>query len=162
MNRRRVGVGVVLAGALAVAILLLIGALTGAYGGLESTQTTVHVESGGDRLASFDVRVADDFKSRYVGLSETDRLGPRQGMLFVHPREERHTYVMRNMSFPLDIVFVAENGTITTIHEAPVPEGSDERRYSGQARYVLEVNRGTMDSVGASVGDRVVIPNATG
>lgn len=171
MDRRRVGVGLGLAGALAIATLLLIGSLTGAYSGPGTdratnpteNRTTVHIESSaGERLASVEVRVADDSLEREIGLSRTDHLGPREGMLFVHPRAGIHPYVMRNMDFPLDIVFIAANGTITRIHEAPVPEGSYERLYEGRGKYVLELNRGTTDEIGASDGDRVVIPNATG
>ncbi|AWB27697.1 DUF192 domain-containing protein [Halococcoides cellulosivorans] len=161
MDRRRAGQGLVIVGALAVATLLLVGSLTGAFSGRDADWETVTIESDGERLATVDVRVADDHQSRYIGLSETDHLGPREGMLFVHSDSGPHEYVMRDMAFPLDIVFVDANGTITAVHEAPVPEGSYDRTYEGRGRYVLELNRGTMAEVGAGVGDRVVIPNGT-
>jgi len=46
-------------------------------------------------------------------------------MLFVYPQEGSHTYVMRSMDFPIDIVFVGANGTITEIHHAPVEEDNE-------------------------------------
>jgi len=123
--------------------------------------TTVSVRDDGRVLGTVRVRIADTPQQRYVGLSETASLGPDEGMLFVHDEAATHAYVMRNMSFPLDILFVAPNGTITTIHHAPVPpEGqSDLRRYEGDGQYVLEVNRGWTNRTGVSVGDRVALPD---
>jgi len=50
-------------------------------------------------------------------------------MLFVHDETGKHAYVMRGMSFGLDIVFVAPNGTVTEIHEA----APDSRRTPARA-----------------------------
>ncbi|QIO21727.1 DUF192 domain-containing protein [Haloarcula sp. JP-L23] len=113
-------------------------------------------------MATVEVRIADTFEQRYVGLSKTDAMGPNEGMLFVHEEEGEYAYVMRNMSFPLDIIFVDANGTITTIHHAPLPpEGTSEselQRYEGRGKYVLEVNRGWANRTGVTVGDRVELP----
>jgi uncharacterized membrane protein (UPF0127 family) len=76
-----------------------------------------------------------------------------EGMWFVHPVEDRQAYVMRGMSFPLDIIFVDANGTVTTIHHAPVDASSG---FEGRAKYVLEVNRGWANRTGLEAGDRVV------
>jgi len=81
-------------------------------------------------------------------------------MLFVHEQEGNHGYVMRDMAFPLDMVFIAENGTITTIHHAPVAPDGDLTEYSGRAKYVLEVPMGYTNETGVEVGDRVVIEDA--
>ena len=132
----------------------------------EPAGTTVAVrnDSTGPVLATVEVRIADTFQQRYVGLSETESMGPDEGMLFVHDDEGRHAYVMRNMSFELDIVFIAANGTITTIHHAPLPpagtSNADLERYEGRGLYVLEVNRGWANRTGVTVGDRVELPDA--
>ena len=122
--------------------------------------TTVAAVDGetGEELGRVNAAVADSFSKRYVGLSETDRLPDRRGMLFVHDDVGERTYVMRNMSFGLDIVFVDSDGTITAIHDAPEPgpgENGTDQRYSGEGRYVLEVNRGWTDERGVEVGDRL-------
>jgi hypothetical protein len=155
------------AAGLAVVLLLAVGGVLAADLGLLSAgdydRATVHLEDeSGERLASVEVRVADTAEKRYTGLSDTASLGPDEGMLFVHGSEARQTYVMRDMAFPLDMVFVAENGTVTRIHHAPLPpEGTDNAdltRYSGQAKYVLEVPLNYTDEHGVEVGDRLVIP----
>jgi hypothetical protein len=134
-----------------------------ATGTATPTGPTVTVtDENGTRLAVVSVRVADTRSERYTGLSNTETLADGEGMLFVHPSNGHFAYVMRDMDFPLDIVFVAANGTITTIHHAPLPpegaSGGDLTRYRGFGRYVLEVPMGYTNRTGISVGDRVTVP----
>ncbi|MUV88730.1 DUF192 domain-containing protein [Halapricum sp. CBA1109] len=140
------------------------GPLAGVFHPLDYEETTVTLaDDNGTELAAVDVRVAESDRELYVGLSETGSLDTGEGMLFVHDSPGEYGYVMRNMSFPLDILFVAENGTITTVHHAPVPGDSssdDLREYPGEGRYVLEVPRGYANATGVGVGDRVGIPDS--
>ncbi|QCC51298.1 DUF192 domain-containing protein [Halapricum salinum] len=140
---------------------------TGPLGGLlhpldYDRATVALADENGTELATVDVRIADTERERYVGLSETDSLQAGEGMLFVFPESDRHEFIMRDMSFPLDIVFVAPNGTVTTIQHAPVPSktpGDDLQRYPGTGKYVLEVPQGYANTTGLGVGDRVVVPS---
>ncbi|WP_254273204.1 DUF192 domain-containing protein [Haloarcula marina] len=129
----------------------------------DAPATTVAVRGNESQpLAAVEVRISDTFEQRYTGLSDTESLGPDEGMLFVHDEEGQYAYVMRDMDFPLDIIFIDANGTITTIHHAPLPpEGTSESelaRYEGRGKYVLEVNRGWANRTGVSVGDTVTLP----
>lgn len=131
-------------------------------GDYETTTVTLQ-DQNGTNLSTVDVRLADTDRKRYVGLSETASLGDDEGMLFVHERESSHAYVMRNMSFPLDIVFIAENGTVTRIHHAetePNAANQDLTRYQGTGKYVLEVDRGYTNRTCVEEGDTVVIPDS--
>ena len=123
-------------------------------------RTAVAACGDGRTLGTVAVRIAANEAQRYTGLSDTDSLGPNEGMLFVHPTEDEYAYVMRDMDFDLDIVFIDSNGTITTIHHAPAPpEGeSYSERYAGRGKYVLEVNRGWTNRTGVGVGDTVELP----
>jgi len=122
--------------------------------------TVTAADTNGTELATVTARVADTDQKRYIGLSDTESLGPNEGMLFVHGGESQQSFVMRDMAFPLDMVFVGSDGRITTIHHAPVPDGDWERTYSGQAKWVLEVPRGWANRTGIDVGDRIDIPSA--
>ncbi|WP_324663656.1 DUF192 domain-containing protein [Haloarcula sediminis] len=123
-------------------------------------RTAVAACDGPRTLGTVDVRISDTVEQRRLGLSDTESLGPDEGMLFVHGEEAVQTYVMRDMDFALDIIYIDANRTITTIHHAPPPpEGeSYSERYSGRAKYVLEVNRGWTNRTGVSVGDTVELP----
>ena len=155
MDRR-----VVLVAAVAVLAAVAVGViatalLTPSY----PDEVTVEVV-GGDEPVVVRAAVADTTDERYTGLSDHESLADDEGMLFVHATERERTYVMRNMAFDIDIVFVDSSGEITAIHEARAPEpGEDgeELRYSGHGQYVLEVNRGTMAAAGVEPGDRILI-----
>jgi uncharacterized membrane protein (UPF0127 family) len=122
--------------------------------------TVTVVDENGTELGTVRVAVADTPEKRYTGLSKTESLPADRGMLFTYDRQGSHTYVMRDMSFGIDIVYVDANGTIRTIHHAPEPaEGEDgeDQRYPGEGRYVLEVNYEWTTRHGVEPGDRVVI-----
>lgn len=123
-------------------------------------QTTVTIQSAnGTELGGVDVRIADTPTKRQIGLSRTDRLENGSGMLFVHENSGSKSYVMRNMSFGIDIVFIDSEGTITEIHSARPPP-DDDAPYTGQGRYVLEVPRGWTAETGLESGDTVVVPDS--
>lgn len=142
------------------AVLIVIGnPFAGADGEYEWTTVTIE-DANGTQLATVDVRIADTTAKRRLGLSNTSSLPDGEGMLFVHEEPGEYVYVMRRMDFPLDIVFIEADGTITTIHHAPVPEEipGGNGRFPGQGKYVLEVPRGFTNATGVDVGDRVNIP----
>ena len=150
--------------ALAVVLVLAVGGVAaydlGYLSGSDYERTTVTVvdDAADDTLATVDVRIADTFEKRYTGLSDTESLGPDEGMLFVHDAEGDHAYVMRDMAFPLDIVFIDANGTITAIHHAQLEEqDGDLTRYRGTGQYVLEVPYDYTTEHGIEVGDTVEI-----
>ncbi len=117
-----------------------------------SNVTVTFVDQSGAELGQITGPVADDGDERYTGLSETESLAPNGGMIFAYDDEATRAYVMRNMSFPLDIIFVGEDGTITEIYHA---ETDDDRNFTGTARWVIETNRGYTEAHNVSVGDEV-------
>ena len=157
MDTRRV-VAILVIALVAVAAVVLgffPGLLVGEPGPYNTTTVTV-ADANGTDLATVDVRIADTFEKRYTGLSATDSLASDEGMLFIHDSEDEHSYVMRDMSFPIDIIFVDATGTIVQISHASVD--GENAPYSAQAKYVLEVNRGWANRTGVSAGDRVELP----
>lgn len=155
----------------AVFLLLLVGGVyavqTGPFyllsdpspGEYERVTVTAYDENGTE-LAKVTVRVADTQGKRYLGLSNTSELQMGEGMLFVHPSAGDHGYVMRDMAFPLDIVFIGPDERVTEIHHAGVPEGDYERTYEGRGKWVLEVPRGWTNETDVDVGDRIAIPES--
>jgi len=168
MEARHVGAAVA-----GLAVVLAVALVASAYvpatlletGDTYGSATVTVADENGTELGVVDAQVADTRRERITGLSDTTSLPDNAGLLFVHFQEGERAYVMRDMAFPIDIVFVAANHTITAVHEAPVPppgtSEADLTRYSGTAKWVLEVNRGWTDRRGVGVGDRVAI-NYTG
>jgi hypothetical protein len=156
------------AGALALVVAVSVAGVTVAVnpsllpsGEYDRTTVTVVEDGTNETLATVEVRVADTYEKRYTGLSDTESLGRNEGMLFVHDAEDQRAYVMRKMDFPIDIVFVDGNGTITEIHHAELPpegtSGDDLKRYSGTGKYVLEVPYGFTNDSCIEEGDRIRI-----
>ena len=168
MRTRALGYG--LTAVLVALALLYLGLATGALvpylGGYDPADpegydhTTVVVVDGetGEERGTVEAAVADTFRKRYVGLSGTDELPEDRGMLFVHDDTAERTYVMREMSFGIDILFVAADGTVRSVREVPAPgPGADghDRQVTGTGRYVLEVNIGWTAERGIEAGDRL-------
>jgi uncharacterized membrane protein (UPF0127 family) len=126
------------------------------YADYETTSVTVESSDGEDR-GSVTAAIADDGDKRLLGLSDAESLPDDGGMLFVYdaPRDTL-TYVMRRMSFGIDIVFVDDDREIVRIHNAPEPgpnEDGEEQEYEGSGQYVLEVPYEWTDRHGVEVGD---------
>jgi len=156
VNRRLLGVAVGLALCVLVAAAAVAANPALLITGYETTTVEAVDGDTGETLATVEVRVADGPVKQYVGLSATDDLDEGEGMLFVHDDEAERAYVMREMAFALDIVFVDSNGTVTTVHEAE-PESAPLTRYRGTGRYVLEVPKGWSERNGVDPGDRIVV-----
>lgn len=104
-----------------------------------------------------EAEIADTPGARQKGLQNRKKLGPDAGMLFVFENEERVSFWMDDTGIPLDIAFIARDGTIRQI-EAMEPFSKTtvvSRRY---VRFALEVNRGWFAENGIGVGDVVTIP----
>ena len=156
MNRRLLGVAVGLALCVLVAAAAVAANPALLITGYETTTVEAVDGDTGETLATVEVRVADGPVKQYVGLSATDDLDDGEGMLFVHDDEGERAYVMREMAFALDIVFVASDGTVTAVHEAE-PESPPLTRYRGTGQYVLEVPRGWSERNDVDPGDRIVV-----
>jgi Uncharacterized conserved protein len=139
---------------LIVALLGGVGIQQGVLTGYEQTTVTIEDSDTGKQLSTATVRVADTTYKQYVGLSETDSLADDEGMLFVHDTPGEHAYVMRGMSFPIEIIFIGADGEITTIHRA---QPGDDDQFEGRGQFVLEVPVGFTDDNGISEGDTVNI-----
>ncbi|MHC3381770.1 DUF192 domain-containing protein [Haloarcula sp. H-GB5] len=147
-------------------VLVVLFAFAGVVGALsplsqlaDEDMLNVTLKSDGSSVGSVDASVANTKSEMVTGLSNHDTLAVGKGMLFIHGETTERTYVMRDMNFSIDIVFLNSSCEITTIHSAekPAPDETGEEpkyHYSGEAKYVLEVPNGyATERVG--VGDAV-------
>lgn len=122
--------------------------------------TTVEVELGGER---FIARVADTSEKRAKGLSGTNPLKQNEAMIFVFGGVESHTFWMKGLTYPLDIIWFNEGKIVDIAPRVPptnpdVPE-SQYPRYSARlpTKYVIEVPSGTVDRLGIKIGDPISV-----
>ena len=112
---------------------------------------------------SFPVETALTEEKRAQGLSNRDALAPGAGMLFVYSEERKRTFWMKDMRFPLDMIWIASDCTVAAVTEnVPLPqpeqEDRDLPRFSSEVPvvHVLEINAGDSQENGITTGDSVV------
>lgn len=76
-------------------------------------------------------------------------------MLFSWPLEEQRTFWMRNTCIPLDMLFIAADGTILGILEQVPVMNDGPRTVPCPAAHVLEVNAGWCRKRAVRAGMRV-------
>ncbi len=110
---------------------------------------------------TFIVEVAENLEARTRGLSGRASLPPGGGMLFIFEDTRIHTFWMKGMMFPLDLVWIGEQCTVENITPnapPPAPEQTDSDlprfRSPQPVRYVLEINAGEA-AANIQVGDSV-------
>ncbi|HEX3773826.1 MAG TPA: DUF192 domain-containing protein [Polyangiaceae bacterium] len=101
------------------------------------------------------VELAQSESEKERGLMYRTKLPDDQGMLFSWNNEEPRTFWMHNTCIPLDMMFIARDGTISGILEQ-VPTLNDEARgVPCPDAYVLEVNAGWSRAHGIKPGSVV-------
>lgn len=108
------------------------------------------------------VLVANNHKHRLKGWSDKKDMGKYGGMLFVFPDFGQHAMVMRDMHFPLDIIWLDGNKIIDIAPNLPPePDVSEDQLIVYRARaastLVLELPAGFKDQYGLKIGDTVEI-----
>lgn len=102
------------------------------------------------------VDVADSPDERGQGLSGRESLAPNQGMLFIFDEPLSPQFSMREMNFPIDIVWISEDLNIVAVTPTIAVETyPDTFAPPGPVKYVLEVNSGLSASRGWLAGDKV-------
>lgn len=89
------------------------------------------------------------------GLMFRHELPEDQGMLFVFGQEGERSFWMKNTYIPLDMLFIRADGTVQSIHKNAVPLDTSIIHSGGPAQFVLEVNAGVADKLGAKAGDKL-------
>ena len=118
--------------------------------------TRLTIETSGGSV-KFDVEIARSNSERGTGLMYREKLPENRGMLFVFDDKDVMNFWMHNTPEPLDIIFVAEDGSIATIK--PGAALSDDIISSEvPVRYVLEVAAGEAARLHLAKGDKMQHP----
>jgi len=102
------------------------------------------------------VELARTSEEQVRGLSGRTALKPGHGMLFVYDRPQAVSIWMKDMRFPLDIIWIRA-GRIVAIEKnaPPLTPAGPERVYTATADLVLEVAAGLIDRQKIRVGDSI-------
>lgn len=109
----------------------------------------------------FNLEIADTPDKQSKGLSQRDTLQQDQGMLFTFNKSDTYTFWMKDMRFPIDMIFVSGEKVVTIHHNVQPFTGSDKQPnlslYSANkpADKVIEINGGLAEKNKLKEGDSV-------
>lgn len=100
------------------------------------------------------VDIVSDEDSRGIGLSERVSLKENEGMFFVFDNLDIWGFWMKEMKFPIDIIWFDENYSVVDIKENALPESYPEIFLpADNSLYVLEVSAGFVKKHEIKIGD---------
>jgi len=115
----------------------------------------VAVIRGPGAAVEVSLEVAATPAERERGLMYRTSLAEGRGMLFVFDEDRNHSFWMKNTLIPLDLLFIARDGTVVGIHANAKPLSTANIAVGKPSRYVLEVPGGWAARHGIAAGARV-------
>src|SRR3989344_1777231 len=105
--------------------------------------------------AILNIEIADTSPLRELGLSGRKTLDSNTGMLFIFDNDGNWGFWMKQMNFPLDIIWFDQNFKIVSLQKNLLPQSHPTVFYPGKnSRYVLEVNSGFAEKSKIKIGDQ--------
>lgn len=112
---------------------------------------------------TFTLFVAKTPKEKEVGLSEKTSLDKGSGMVFPFETPGYYAFWMKNMHFPIDILFIHADHIVTLYKNVQPPQSATASLPTYQptepADIVLELAAGTTDADNIKTGDQVYFKN---
>jgi uncharacterized membrane protein (UPF0127 family) len=106
----------------------------------------------------FALEIASTSEQRARGYMHRSHVGGGEGMLFIFPRSDFHSFWMKNCLVSLDILWLSEDLTIVHLESNLPPCKADpcpSYPAMSKARYVLEIAAGMAKKTGLRVGERL-------
>ena len=104
------------------------------------------------------VEVADTLKKRSLGLGKRTSLKKGWGMLFVFEKRKPHRFWMKDMQFPLDIIWLDNHRIVHIIHNAKPANSKGEPEVMTSpvpVNFVLEIAAGGAAKLRLKTGQRM-------
>ena len=99
------------------------------------------------------VLLCDTDDKQRQGLQGFRKLAADEAVLFPYEKPVTVTFWMGSVSYPLDIIFVISDGTVSRVYPDCRPQQANLYPSGGQVRWVIETAAGS----GIKAGDRVSI-----
>jgi uncharacterized membrane protein (UPF0127 family) len=104
---------------------------------------------------TFRAEIAADSASQQRGLMYRKRMSANAGMLFDFHRPQYENFWMKDTVLSLDLIFIREDGTISSIAPNAVPFSEVTIPSAEPVRAVLEINGGRAAQLGIEPGQHV-------
>ena len=107
---------------------------------------------------SIPVEVSDTPEKRSLGLGKRDKLEKGWGMLFVFEKRIPHSFWMKNMRFPIDIIWLDNQRIVELAENVPPPQEGESPKVMEPllpSNFVLELESGRARALGLKVGQKL-------
>lgn len=110
---------------------------------------------------TYHIKVVKSPDELQKGLSGTANLPNDQAMLFVFSAEGTQAMWMKDMNFPIDMVWLNNGGEVVYLVKDVQPSSYPAVKFVNDkpARYVIELANGTIERTGVRIGDLVGLPS---
>lgn len=109
---------------------------------------------------TFQTTVARTAEEEVRGLSGTKSLPTDHAMLFVFEDNTKPGIWMKDMNYPIDIIWLSSNRQVVHMVNNAQPSSFPKTfQPSTLARYVIELSSGTIEKTGITKGDVVTLPS---
>lgn len=106
--------------------------------------------------ASIKAEVAEDVQSRNLGLGGRTDLADDRGMLFIFESPSKHPFWMKDMNFPIDMVWIGEDKVVKAVHsDVSTSSYPDLFTPPEPVMYVLELSAGKAERSGIATGTMI-------
>jgi uncharacterized membrane protein (UPF0127 family) len=122
------------------------------------TRTQLIIDSSSRGCILFDIYIANSWKQRSQGLMFIRSMNEYEGMLFIYPEPAEISMWMKNTLIPLDMLFIDQRLTITSIHKNATPLSTDIISSGGVVNGVIELNGGSAEKFGIRQSDQIIFP----
>ena len=120
--------------------------------------STLSLDRGDGTLLTYRVELATTPRQHAYGLMYIEAMDADAGMLFIFDSMAVRSFWMKNTLIPLDMLFFDDEGRLVSAVEKAAPGSLFSRLSSGPAKYVLELNGGSMRANGIGPGARLRFP----
>lgn len=139
-----------------VVIFLIVLVVTLILSSRKSTQVVVNDKA-------FNVMVAKTDKEKQIGLSGREKIAENQGMLFIFETPDYYSFWMKEMKFPIDIIYINGSKVTTVVKNAKPPSSGNGDltiyRPNEKSDKVLEVIAGSSEKYNIKTGTTVKMQN---
>jgi len=106
----------------------------------------------------FSLYLAKTSRDQEVGLAKFNRIDNNKGMLFIFDKSDYYSFWMKNMKFPIDIIFINQTKIVDIFQNVPVQKNNNNLptyTTGEKADKVLEINSGLINDYKIKVGENI-------
>jgi hypothetical protein len=105
----------------------------------------------------FSLYLARSSQEQATGLARYKSITANQGMLFLFQKADNYSFWMKDMRFPIDIIFIRGDKVVTVFQNVPVSPNNNLPVYTTKTKAdkVLEINAGLARKYNIKIGDLV-------